>query len=78
MTLKTSSDLSPLGRRGPTDDVATMLLNCILDSAANLLVCHMEMFGNVQKSPGTSHPKGLDPSVEFNCQGPAPTGIKEG
>ena len=25
--------------------------NCILDSVANLLVCHMVFVGNVQKSP---------------------------
>ena len=52
--------------------------NCILDSAANLLVCHMVFVGNVQKSPIASHLMGLDPSLDFCCQGPALTGIKEG
>ena len=35
--------------------------NCILDSVANLLVCHMLFVGNVQKSPTASHLKGVDP-----------------
>ena len=52
--------------------------NCILDSVANLLVRHMVFVGNVQKSPTASHPKGLDLSLYFCCQGPALTGIKEG
>ena len=51
--------------------------NCILDSVANLLVCHMVFVGNVQKSPITSHLKGLDPSLDFCCQGPALIGIKQ-
>ena len=51
--------------------------SCILDSVANLLVCHM-VNGNIQKSPIASHLKGLDPSLEFCCQGPALTSIKEG
>ena len=34
--------------------------------------------GNIQKSPIASHLKGLDPSLDFCCQGPALTGIKEG
>ena len=34
--------------------------------------------GNVQKSPIASHHKGLDPSFDFCCQGPALTAIKEG
>ena len=42
------------------------------------LVCHMVFVGNVQKSPIASHLKGLDPSLDFCCQGPALTGIKEG
>ena len=50
----------------------------ILDSVANLLVRHMVFVGNIQKSPIASHLKGLDPSVDFCCQGPALTGIKEG
>ena len=50
--------------------------NCILDSVANLLVCHMVFVGNVQKSPIASHLEGLDPSL--CCQGPALTGIKKG
>ena len=50
----------------------------ILDSVANLLVRHMVFVGNVQKSPIASHLKGLDPSLDFCCQGPALTGIKEG
>ena len=52
--------------------------NCILDSVANLLVRHMVFVGNVQKSPIASHLKGLTPSLDFRCQGPALTGIKEG
>ena len=32
----------------------------------------------VQKSPIASHFKGLDPSLDFCCQGPALAGIKEG
>ena len=52
--------------------------NCSLDSVANLLVCHMVLVGNVQKSPIASHLKGLDPSLYFCCQGSALTGIKEG
>ena len=52
--------------------------NCILDSAANLLVHHMVFVGNVQKSPIKSHLKGLNSSLNFCCQGPALTGIKEG
>ena len=38
----------------------------------------MGFVGNVQKSPIASHLKGLDPSLDFCCQGPALTGIKEG
>ena len=52
--------------------------NCILDSIANLLVRRMVFVGNIQKSPIASHLKGLDPSFDFCCQGPALTGIKEG
>ena len=52
--------------------------SCILDSVANLLVRHMVFVENVQKSPIASHLKGLHPSLEFYCQGPALTGIKEG
>ena len=52
--------------------------NCILDSVANLLVCHMVFVGNVQKSSIASHLKGVDPSLEFCCQGTALTDIKEG
>ena len=52
--------------------------NCNLDSVANLLVRHMVFVGNVQKSPIASHLKGLNPSLDFCCQGPALTGIKEG
>ena len=51
--------------------------NYILYSAANLLLCHMFLVGNVQKSPIASHLKGLDPSLEFYCQGPALTGVTE-
>ena len=50
----------------------------MLDSVANLLVRHMVFVGNVQKPPVASHLKGLDPSLDFCCQGPALTGIKEG
>ena len=50
---------------------------CILDSIANLLVHHMVFVGNVQKSPIASHLKGLDPSLDLCCQGPALTGIKK-
>ena len=52
--------------------------NCILDSVANLLVRHMVFVGNIQKSPIVSHLKGLNPSLDFCCQGPALTSIKEG
>ena len=52
--------------------------NCILDSVANLLVCYMAYVGNIQKSTIASHLKGLDPSLDFCCQHPALTGIKEG
>ena len=51
--------------------------SCILDSVANLFVRHVLFVGNVQKSPLTSYLKGLDPSLDFCCQGPALTGIKE-
>ena len=51
--------------------------DCIVDFVANPLVCHMDFLGNVQKSPIASHLKGLDPSFEYCCQGPALTGIKE-
>ena len=49
---------------------------CILDSIANFLVRHMVFVGNIQKSPIASHLKGLDPSLDFCCQGPALTGIQ--
>ena len=52
--------------------------SCILVSVANLLVRHIVFVGNVQKSPAASHLKGLDPSLDFCCQCPALTGIKEG
>ena len=52
--------------------------NCILDSVMNLLVRHMVFVRNVQKPPVASHLEGLDPSLEFCCQGSALTGIKEG
>ena len=51
--------------------------NCILDSAANLLVRHMVFVGNVHKSLIASHLRGLDRSLDFCCQGPALTGIRE-
>ena len=51
--------------------------SCILDSVANRPVCHMVFVGNVQVSPIASHLKGLDPSLDFCCQGPAITDIKE-
>ena len=51
--------------------------NGILDSVANLLVCHVAFEGNVLKCPIVSHLKGLDPSLELCCQGPTLTGIKE-
>ena len=38
----------------------------------------MVFVGNVQKSPIASHLKGLDPSLDFCCQGPDLVGIKEG
>ena len=50
----------------------------ILDSVANLLVRHIVFAGNVQKTPIAAHLKGLNPSFEFCCQGPALTAIKEG
>ena len=49
-----------------------------MDSVENLLVRNMVFVGNVQKSPIASHLKGLDPSLDFCCQGPALTDIKEG
>ena len=52
--------------------------SCILDAVANLLVRHMVFVGNVQKSPITSHFKGLGLSLDFCCQGPVLTGIKKG
>ena len=52
--------------------------NYILDSVANLLVHHMVFLGNIRKSATASHLKGLDPSLDFCCQCPALTGIKEG
>ena len=52
--------------------------NCMLDSVANLLVRHMFFVGKVQKSPIACHFKGLEPSLDFCCQDPALTGIKEG
>ena len=55
-----------------------MHFNCILDSVANLLVRHMVFVGNVQKPPIASHLNGLNPSLDFCCQGPALTAIKEG
>ena len=55
-----------------------MTSNIILESVTHLLVRHMFFVGNVQKSPITSHLKGLDPSLDFCCQGQALTGIKEG
>ena len=51
-----------------------MHYNCILDSVADLLVRHMVHVGNVQKSPIASHLMGLDPSLDFCCQGLALTG----
>ena len=55
-----------------------MHCTCILDSVANLYVRHTFFVGHVQKSPIAFHHKGLDPSLEFCCQGPALTGIKKG
>ena len=52
--------------------------NCMSDSVANLLVRHMVFVGNFQNSPIASRQKGLDPSLNFCCQCPALTGIKEG
>ena len=89
--LRFTSRTSPLHARGEWDvaipsefafihhgyDII-MYSNCILDSVANLLVCHMVFVGNVQKSPIASHLKVLDPSLEFCCQGTARTDIKEG
>ena len=51
--------------------------SCVLDSVVNRLVRHMVFVGNVQQSLTASHLKGLDPSPDFCCQGPALTGIKE-
>ena len=36
-----------------------MHFSCILDSAANLIVCHMVFIGNIQKFPIVSHLKGV-------------------
>ena len=55
-----------------------MYSNCILGSIANLLIRHMVFVGNIQKSLIASHLKGLDPSLDFCCQGPALTSIQEG
>ena len=55
-----------------------MHCNCILDSVANLLVRHMVFVGNVQKSHIASHLKGLNPSLDFCCHGPALISIKVG
>ena len=55
-----------------------MHFSCILDSVANLLVRNMVFVGNVQKSPIASHLKVLNPSLDFCCQCPALTGVKEG
>ena len=44
--------------------------NCILDSVVDLLVRHMVLVGNVQKSLIASHLKGLDPSLDNCCQYP--------
>ena len=52
--------------------------NGILDSVANLLVRQIVFVENVQKSHIASHLKGLDPSLDFCCQGQALTGINEG
>ena len=51
--------------------------NCLLDSAANLLVLHRVFVRNVQNPHKSSHLNGLDPSFEFCCHGPAFPGIKE-
>ena len=51
--------------------------NCFLDSVANVLARHLVFVENVQKSPIASHLP-LNPSLDFCCQGPALTGIKEG
>ena len=45
---------------------------------ANLLVCHLLFVENVQASSIAFHLKDLDHSVEFCCQGPALTCVKEG
>ena len=55
-----------------------MHFKCILDSVATLLVRHMVVGGNIQKSPIASHLKGLDPTHDLCCQGPVLTGIKDG
>ena len=52
--------------------------SCVLDYVANLHVRHMVFVGNIQKSPIASQFKGLDPSLNFCCQGPALAYIKEG
>ena len=51
---------------------------CILDFVASLLIRQMVLVGNIQKSSLASHLKGLDPSLDFCCQGPALSGVKEG
>ena len=50
--------------------------SCILDPVANLLVHHMVFARTVKKSPVAFHLKGLGP-LDFYCQGPALTGVKE-
>ena len=51
--------------------------NRILDPAANILIRHVFFVGNVQMSPIASHLKGMGPSFELCCQGPALTGREE-
>ena len=52
--------------------------NCILVSAANLLVRQAVFVGNIQKFPKAFHLKGLDPFLDFCCQCLALTSIKKG
>ena len=51
--------------------------NFILDFVANFFIRHMVFVGNVQKLSIESNPNGLDPSLEFCCQGPVLTGIRK-
>ena len=58
------------------DDI--MHANSIMDPAANLLICHMILVGNVQKFSKASCLKGFGHFLKFCYKGPALIGIKKG